>query len=161
VSGDVEIEGAFGAGEHRVESASGDLRLAVVGALTVDVTGIAADVRSEIEHRIEGSMGHRRVTVRGGGPEVRFRTMSGTLVLAEPRATRAVPIPPAPPVPPAPSVHGPPGPAIAPPAPPLAGAMEDDRMAVLRAVERGEIGVDEALRKLEDALHELEEVTRA
>ncbi len=173
VSGDIELEGAFGAGEHRVESASGDLRLAVLGPLTVDVTGIAADVSSEIEHRIEGSMGHRRVTVRGGGPEMRFRTMSGSLHLMDARAafTAAAPPPPLPALPELP-VHPPEGSAPptppAPPAPRVEGtAPEDDRMAVLRAVERGEIGIDEALRKLEDAArtlddatHQLEEATR-
>jgi hypothetical protein len=154
VSGDIELEGAFGAGEHRVESASGDLRLAVLGALTVDVTGIAADVRSDIEHRIEGSMGHRRVTVRGGGPEVRFRTMAGSLHLADarPMHTALVPAPPPPPLPDGPRLPVDPPDSLAAPEPPAPSAeVYDDRMAVLRAVERGEIGIDEALRKLEEA----------
>ena len=169
VSGNVEIEGAFGDAEHRVESASGGLRVAAGGPVTIDVTGIAADVRSEVEHRLEGSIGHRRVIVGTGGPVVRFRTMSGSLLVAEQRRPAPIPAPrPAPdpavtpPAPMTPAGPMPPPPAASPPdpaAPPRAGPPTGDapgatdaaRLAVLRAVERGEIDVDEALRKLGEA----------
>lgn len=150
VSGDVELEGALGVGEHRVETASGDLRVATPGAITIDVTGIAADIHSEIAHRIEGSMGHRRLFVGEGGPELRFRTMSGSLVVTG--ANRgAMPMPPPPAEPPivlpAPAAARPPGPPE-PPEPVRPPTADDERMAVLRAVERGELDVDDALRRL-------------
>jgi hypothetical protein len=183
VSGDVEIEGAFGDGGHHVETASGDLRVGAAGPLIIDVRGIAADVRSELEHRLEGSIGHRRITIGSGGPEVRFRTMSGSLVVTRPRQAFDIPAPeatdmpappgpadtPAPPgpadmptqplpvepprplQPPAPIVPPSPVPPAAPP-PPIPGP-DDERMAVLRAVERGELDVDEALRRLGEVTH--------
>jgi Putative adhesin len=139
VSGSVEVEGAFGPGDHRIETASGDLRVATNGPVTFDVTGIAAEVRSEVEHRLEGAIGHRRLMIGGGGPEVRFRTMSGALLVTRPRT--------APQMPPQPAPFVLPGP------PQTAPATSDERMAVLRAVESGDMDVDEALRRLQEASH--------
>jgi hypothetical protein len=147
VSGDLELEGAFDDQEHRAETASGDLRVAAVGGLVVDVVGIAGDVRSEVAHLLEGSIGHRRVTIGGGGPVLRFRTMSGSLAVVRPRRASGRPTT-APPPAEESAPHASESPV------PVAVAVESgpgrgERMAVLSALERGEIDVDEALRQLE------------
>jgi hypothetical protein len=77
------------------------------------------------------------VTVGAGGPLVLFNSMSGDLSIRHPRRLdRVVPQPPAPPA--APTPPAPQRPAISP----------DEQLAILQALERGEIDVDEATSRL-------------
>jgi hypothetical protein len=83
------------------------------------------------------------VTVGSGGPTVLFNSMSGDLSINRPRCLdRLVPQPPA---------------APAPPAPPAAAARSaqppsaDEQLAILQALERGEIDAEEANRRLTGA----------
>ena len=132
VSGDIEIEGAFDAGgEHRVETVSGDLTLALLGGLTIDLRGLAGSVDSELDHRLEGRIGRRQLVVGDGRAALRFSSMSGDLQIVRPRrlSTAAT----------APAAHA-------------TTERDDDEarhLEVLRAVERGEIDVEEAARRLE------------
>jgi hypothetical protein len=140
VSGDVELEGQLEAhGEYRLETVSGDVTFGLLGGAVFEVRGIASDVSSDLDHRIEGRQDRRRVTVAEGGPLVLFNSMSGDLSINRPRRLdRAVPHPPPPPPPPAP-----------PPAPSSTSAPSAaDQLAILRALERGEIDVEEAGRRL-------------
>lgn len=122
VSGDVELEGAIAAGgEHRCETVSGDLSLGLLGDAAIEVRGISTDISSDLDHRIEGRLDRRRVVVGEGGPLLVFSSLSGDLAVHRPH--RAVATGPEP-----------------------AG---DESLAVLRALERGEIDVDEAARRLE------------
>jgi hypothetical protein len=135
VSGDVEVEGELDAGPaHRVETVSGDLSIGMGGGMTLEVRGLSSDVRIAIPHRSEGSRDRRRYVVGDGAASVTFRSMSGDARVAAPRRG-PVPVPPSPPAPPA-----------APPPPPSPGTQPD--LEILRALERGEIGVDEAARRL-------------
>ena len=149
VSGDMEIEGQLATGgEHRLESVSGDAVIGLVGGATFEVRGIASDVSSDLDHRIEGRQDRRRVTVGSGGPTVLFNSMSGDLSINRPRRLdRVVPQPPAAPAPPA-ALH-PASPAS--PAAPAVPPSPADQLAILQALERGEIDVEEASRRLSGA----------
>ena len=143
VSGDVEVEGQVTAGgEHRLETVSGDAIFGLVGGAIFEVRGIASDVSSDLDHRIEGHQDRRRVTVGSGGPTLMFNSMSGDLSINRPRRLdRMVPQPPA-----APSAPVPPPPPSTPTKP-----SADDQLAILQALERGEIDVEEASRRLSGA----------
>ena len=137
VSGDVEIEGQLAMGEeYRIDTVSGDVGVGLLGGASFEVRGISSDVVSNLDHRIEGPQDRRRVVVGAGGPDFVFNSMSGDLAIRRPRRLdRMVPAPPdAPPPPPAP-------PAAPPPSP-------EDQLAILQALERGEIDVEEATRRL-------------
>jgi hypothetical protein len=131
VSGDLEIEAELaGGGEpHRIETVSGDFTLGLVGSLNLEVRGLSTDVRCDLPHRSEGSRDRRRYLIGDGGPQLLFSSMSGDVSV---RAARRLP---------AAGLAQPPEPLIPPPAP-------DERLAILRALERGELNVDEALRRL-------------
>jgi hypothetical protein len=166
VSGDLRLGGLLEpAGEHAIESISGDLELAPSGGVTVRMTGISGSVHSELPHRRESNGGRRAIVVGDGAATLTFRTMSGDVNLVrtpgsgapEPPVSETSPMrPPDPPRPMAPQPPAPPAPrapAIG-PAPNSALAAWDagvDELVVLRALERGDIDVDEAARRLEGA----------
>ena len=146
VSGDVELETSLDEGPvHRVETVSGDLSLGIAGGLTLEVRGVSTDVEVRLPHRIEGSRDRRRYVVADGGPNLMFSSMSGDV---EVHTTRRGPVaaPPTPPTPP--TAPTPPVPATPPTPPRMVVVSDDEQLAVLRALERGEIDVDEATRRL-------------
>lgn len=129
VSGDLELEGILADGpEHRVETVSGDLSLGMGGDLSLEVRGLSSDAHIRLPHRTEGSRDRRRYVIGAGGPQLLFSSMSGDVEVRPPRRAG----PPAPPAPPSP------------PTPPA----DEGQLDVLRALERGEIDVDEAARRL-------------
>ncbi|TMB54908.1 MAG: hypothetical protein E6J47_07470 [Chloroflexi bacterium] len=131
VSGDIELEGALVPdGDFRVETVSGDLVFRLVGDATFEIRGLSTDVNSELDHRLEGQTDRRRLIVGRGGPLLVFSSMSGDVDVRRPRRINV------------------PSPAPQSPAPASAGARES-QLVVLRALERGEIDVDEATRRLE------------
>ncbi len=173
VSGDLRLSGPLDpAGEHAIESISGDLELASPGGITARMTAISGSIHSELPHRRESNGGRRAIVVGDGSATVTFRTMSGDLNIAqapgagtpEPLISEASPTrPPDPPRPTAPTAPAPPAPPM-PPAPPAfpgtpspqeamlgAAAAEMNELVILQALERGEISVDEAARRLEGA----------
>ena len=134
VSGDLEIEGepARG-GEHRIESVSGDLVFGLVGDATFDVRGIATDIHADMPHRVEGRMDRRRVVIGSGEPTVIFSSMSGDISVRHPRRADAR------------SEQQEPS---AEPATAAGAEAASSSLEVLRALERGEIDVEEASRRL-------------
>ena len=144
VSGDVELEGALAGGvEHRVETVSGDLWFGAAGGLTLEVRGLSTDVDVNVSHRSEGSRDRRRYVVGDGSARLLFSSMSGDVAIAAARRVAAgdlrladAPAPPTPPTPPTP------------PAPPSPALPDDEQLRILRALERGEIDVEEASRLL-------------
>lgn len=138
VSGDLELEGALARdGSFRAESVSGDLSIGLLGSTSLEVRGISTDVHVEMDHRLEGRMDRRRVIIGDGTPTFVFSSMSGDVLVRRPRRLE-VPVPPPSPVTPA-----------APTAPaPDASTREAAALEVLRALERGEIDVEEASRRL-------------
>jgi plasmid stability protein len=126
VSGDVELEGQLaGSRDHRVETVSGDLTIGLVGDVALEVRGLSTDVDISLNHRSEGSRDRRRYVIGEGGPSLSFRSMSGDVSVHPARRVVA----------PAPTRQAP-------------AVDADAQLEILRAVERGEIDVDEAARRL-------------
>lgn len=148
VSGDVDVECLLADGPaHRVETVSGDLSLGVPAGLTMEVRGLSSDVDVRLPHRVEGSRDRRRYVVGSGGPAVLFSSMSGDVEVRPPRRIDRTPTPPTPPTPATPPTPPTPPAHSTPPAT-AAGTGEAAELEVLRALERGEIDVDEAARRL-------------
>ena len=137
VSGDIDLEGQLAMGEqYRIDTVSGDLSIALIGGAVFEVRGISSDVSSDLDHRIEGHQDRRRVTVGAGGPEILFNSMSGDLAIHRPRRLDRCPLP------------------AGACAARRAGASqpsEEEQLAILQALERGEINVEEATRRLSGA----------
>jgi hypothetical protein len=157
-SGDVLLDGALAAGAaHTVSSVSGDVQVATGSPVRLDAQTVAGDVRASVPHRAEGGRGHRTLVVGDGSVALSVRTMSGDVRLrggaTEPVAPPAAPTPmPAPA--PAAAPMPPTAPAAPAPASPPVPAMtqpdaESARLEVLRALERGEIDVEAASKRLE------------
>lgn len=138
VSGDIDIEGELAdGGEHRMETVSGDLSLGAVTGMTLEVRGLSTDVAVSLPHRSEGSRDRRRYVIGQGGSSVVFSSMSGDVTVGPARRYESRLDAPRPPAPPAP-----------PPPPAPAAVDEDEQLAILRALEAGEIDVEEANRRL-------------
>ncbi len=133
VSGDVELEGAFAPDRrHSIDTVSGDLSIGLLGGATIEVRGVSTDISSRLPHQLLGRLSDRRVVIGDGRASIRFGSMSGDISIAPPRRT---------------------APAQAQASSSVTNApAEDPAMTVLRALERGEIDVEEAGRRLtEDA----------
>lgn len=129
VSGDVEIETQLAeGGDFQVETVSGDLSVGLVGDATFEIRGLSTDVSSELDHRLEGQVDRRRLIVGNGGPRLVFNSMSGDVDVRRPRRLSAKPM----------------RAALTEPT----AAEKQSELDVLRALERGEIDVDEATRRL-------------
>jgi hypothetical protein len=131
VSGDVEVRGGFEPGaNHGIETVSGDVDIESATGLTV-----------EVRKGIDLGGGPKQRIVGDGAAHLRFRSLSGDLNVIGSGGQRAVKgrpsSPPTPPMRPTPP---------APPAPSAPSSLE-----ILQALERGEIDVDEAQRRLEGA----------
>lgn len=173
VSGDMRLAGGFSRGPtHSIESVSGDLELSPLNGMTIRMSTLSGAIKSELSHRLESRGGRRTATVGDGAADVSVRTMSGDVTIlrsvgqpAEPDSFtrfRDASAPPdsatgpwdwkvpdmsrwgskPPKAPKVPKVPARPD-APSPPAPPM------DELAILQALERGELDVDSAARLLE------------
>ena len=130
VSGDIQLEAELASdGDFRAETVSGDLSVGLVGSATFEIHGLSTDVSSELDHRLEGQIDRRRLIIGSGGPRLVFNSMSGDVSIRHPRRISARP-------------------AAAQPVPEPTPAEQESQLEVLRALERGEIDVDEATRRL-------------
>lgn len=144
VSGDIEIEGDLAAGaEHRVETVSGDLSIGTQSGLTLEVRGLSTEVYVSPAHRSEGSRDRRRYVIGGGEASLLFSSMSGDVsVRGARRGSARAPTPPTPPTLPTPPTA---------PTPPEVGSRQigdEEQLAILRALEAGEIDIEEAAERL-------------
>jgi hypothetical protein len=145
-SGDLDVIGCFaGDGPFTLETVSGDATLEPVGDARIEFTTLTGDVYGR---GIDPPSADRRPIVvgSGGGPTIVVRSTSGDLAITPRPGTVPLPLavaaiappvplePPEPPEPPAP---------LAPPR-----AEPDAGLDILRALERGEIDVEEAGRRL-------------
>jgi hypothetical protein len=131
-SGDAELDANVVAGaRYSIQTVSGDALVRTDGGLRVEGRTMTGSIRTEDGQRAEGRGGTSVLVVGDGSATLTFRSLSGGLRVARGTAPQ-VPMPPSPPEPPAPA-----GPELAPPA----EAIDDDRMEILRALERGEIDV--------------------
>ena len=137
VSGDLELEGELAPTvQHRIETVSGDLSLGIVGGLTLEVRGLSSDTHVSVPHRSEGSRDRRRYIIGDGEGNLLFSSMSGDVSVHPTRRLASRPTPPSPPTPPTP------------PAPPARTVSGGEQLEILRALERGEIDIEEASARL-------------
>jgi hypothetical protein len=152
VNGDTVVQTALTGEASRIEGVSGDVQLDLTlpaSGGTISLRGISGQAHVEPPFRPIAKRTWRIGPGTDGGPSVAVKTVSGDLRARGTLATDAnrpvesavVPVPTPPEPPPAP----------APPVPPAetGGAPADPRLAVLHAVERGEIDIDEAMRRLD------------
>jgi hypothetical protein len=153
-SGDIKVAGRLlGPGPFRIVTVSGDMLLAPVGDVRVEMATLSGDLASELDGLTESGRGLRSLRVGSGEPLVEFRSMSGDLSIVRPTAVSArttlsgdaAPDASAPPSD-APTERLP---ATAPANGAIAAAYEDARLRILRSLERGEIDVEEAGLRLE------------
>jgi hypothetical protein len=149
-SGDLKVAGRLdGPGPFSIETVSGDGLLAPAGDIRIEMSSMTGDLQSEIRGEHHSEHGRRSLVIGTSGPLATFQSMSGDLRVVKPvlvegsaRASR-----------PAPPATAPPSPAVAPEAPSMNGAIaaayDDARLRILRSLERGEIDVAEAGRRLE------------
>ena len=163
VSGAIEIAGPLDVnGTYDLHSVSGNATLRVPGSTgaTVTVRGmssaVSCDLPCQITRNRTGPGKHQwQGVVSGGGATVRFQSVSGNLRLSELRLAPTAPLPAAPTETTSPeeSVALPVETAAIPDAPTVTPTetTDDDTMTmqVLKGLERGDLSVDEALRRLE------------
>ncbi len=144
-SGDIDVVARLqGPGPFRIETVSGDGVLATSGDLRVETTTLSGDLHSEVPARAEGRRGRRSLIIGTGEPVLTFQSMSGDLSIVGPRvvgprairATASMERPA--PTKPEPVPNG-----------AIEAAYEDARLRILRALERGEIDIEEASRRFE------------
>jgi hypothetical protein len=146
-SGDVRLTGGFdGPGPFSLETVSGDAILAPTGAVRLEVRTIAGDIQHDLDARVEQVDGRRTLVIGHDGPTVSFRSMSGDLRVVRAEALAGA-------RPPAGPVHPEPLEPASPPTAPDADASDQpgtaaEELAILEALERGDIDVAEADRRL-------------
>jgi hypothetical protein len=142
-SGDLNVAGQLvGPGPFTIETVSGDGLFAPAGDIRVDMTSVTGDLTSDVGGKPVSEHGHWSLEIGTTGPTVTFRSMSGDLHVGRPRAIDDAD----PPRDAAPRAQ------IAEPAQAngaIAAAFDDARLRILRSLERGEIDVAEAGRRLE------------
>ncbi len=78
ISGDAELAGAFGTtAGHTVSTVSGDVEVALVGGLTVEVKTVSGDVECDHPDRREGNGRRRPLVIGDGAARLAVRSMSG------------------------------------------------------------------------------------
>jgi len=169
-SGDVAVDAGLDAGRvHEIGTVSGDVTIATDSAVRVETRTVAGDIEASVPHRTEGSKGRRAIVVGGGSVAVAVRTMSGDIRVRSGRpgpaghASESPGVPPGPPAAapprspaalPATESHVCPKPSAATPgawsaADPAVDRREAARLEILRALERGDLDIDGASRRLE------------
>lgn len=137
-SGDIRVAARFdGPGPFGIDTVSGDATVAPANGVRIAASTITGDVRSDVPSRAEGSSGRRSLVIGDGGATIAFRSMSGDLHIVGPS-------PAAPPEPP----DSPEPPMLAGSDPDPEASLEVDRLDILRALERGDIDIEEAGRRL-------------
>jgi hypothetical protein len=129
VSGDAVIAGRFASGpEHRVETVSGDLRVTPASGLTIEASGPVVGLRSSVAGRVTAERGQRGLVIGNGAARLRFRSMSGEVRVegSDDSLAKATDL-----------AEG-----------DDAAGGQPDSLEILRAVERGEMDIEEASRLL-------------
>ena len=158
-SGDVRLDALLGGeGPFEIQTVSGDATIVGRTGLRIEARTVTGDLRSDLPHRFDKSPGRKQLVIGDGATTVGFRSVSGDLRVVAPRdgagprfpslpAMPAAPVPPLPPLPPAP-VDAPSG---------ANGTAERHeaghevaRLDILHALERGELSVEAAMKRLAD-----------
>jgi len=177
-SGSIAVVGALDpSGDHRAESISGSVELTPLNGVTAELRAISGSIVSDVEHKLEGGRGRWRSIVGDGHAVFRVNSTSGGLHILAPRPSDYVVAAAAPTASTPPSSGSGEESKAATAEEPAAGTAEeqsspqeteetwspdetaeadeapaeDEELSVLQALERGEIGVDEAAERLERA----------
>jgi hypothetical protein len=155
-SGDVRLDATLaGNGPFAIETVSGDATIVGRMGLRIEARTVTGDLRSDLPHRRDAGPGRKQLVVGDGAIPFSFRSVSGDLRVTTPRDTlpaepagvaEVAPLT-------APTLPADPAPPLAPataPGEPGAGSREVARIDVLRALERGEMSVEAAMRRLAD-----------
>jgi DUF4097 and DUF4098 domain-containing protein YvlB len=144
-SGDIRLDAELtGTGPFAMRSISGDATIVGRTGMRIEAESITGDLSSDLPSKRESLPGRKVLIVGKPGPTLTFRSVSGDLHVVEPRDSAPVA-----------EEHEPAEPMDA--DLPLPSTDPDSvRLAVLRALERGEITVAEAT----DQLSQLDEVLR-
>jgi hypothetical protein len=167
-SGDLKVAGRLaGPGPFNIVTVSGDALLAPAGDVRIEMATLSGDLHSELGGRVENGRGRRTLTIGSSGPTVEFRSMSGDVTVTRPKAYDAAakasdepetaafeddaPSEGAGPAAEAPAAAAEPEAAIEHSATngAIEAAYDEARLRILRSLERGEIDVAEAGRRLE------------
>ena len=151
-SGDIQLDAEMaGSGPYAIKSISGDVRIVARAGLQVEAQTITGDLSSALPHKTETLPGKKLLIVGRPAATLTFKSVSGDLEIVEPREGAAAhrsgaPDAPAESIPvDAPAAPTPP----APPTPPAAPEVSmTSSMAILKSLERGEISVEDASRRL-------------
>ena len=166
-SGGMTVAGAFDpAGQHKADSISGSLDLTPLSGVTAELKSVTGYIRADMQIRVEGGRGQSRAIFGDGLAHLRVSSTSGSLRLTTPPRT-------APAAGPAPAENSSFGSEPMGTSEPTATESwvsgndaddaeeaaaepddnqtqgDEDELAVLYALERGDIGVDEAADRLE------------
>jgi hypothetical protein len=161
VSGRVSAETSLSNGPYRFHSVSGDVRLSVPAdaRCSIDSNSLTGRLDTDLPVTYNQKVGqHWRMEVQGGGPEVRFDSISGTLHVngmggaidksAPISEGETAPVVVKEPLPSDGSAPAPAAPApVSEPISPIVHAAQT-RRDILERVSRGELSVDEAVDKL-------------
>jgi DUF4097 and DUF4098 domain-containing protein YvlB len=152
-SGDLRLDAVLsGAGPFEVQTVSGDVVIVGRSGIRVEARTVTGDLRSELPHRRDTAPGRKLLVVGDGTATVGFRSVSGDLRVVAPRDA----LPPA--VTEAAAATDQAAKITAAPAGLKAetaaqaheAGHEVARLDVLRALERGELSVEAAMRRLVD-----------
>lgn len=149
-SGHIRLTAALdGSGSFAVRTVSGDVQLSVGAAVRIEARTLTGRVRADRPQTVTRGTGRPATVIAGDGPTLSFESVSGALQVLDVDEAPAVPQPPRPPAPPqapfAPKIPVGPHPAAV---EPTEDPRESERMAILRALERGEIDVAQATERL-------------
>jgi hypothetical protein len=85
-SGSMKVIAALDpAGDHKAESISGGLDFTPLSGVSAELRTVSGSIKSELDHRVEGSRGNWRAFVGDGRAHLRFNSTSGSLRLLAPR----------------------------------------------------------------------------
>jgi hypothetical protein len=155
VSGDLSLHTSLGVGPYKISSVSGDVQFFVPAdsTCTAEVSGVSGSLKSSLPFTSQRrSAGSKTAEIQGGGVPIKLNSVSGDLWIGrigdEPGASTQ-PISPTPPTPPTqPTPPTPPTP-FAPPEPFPTPPERLSTAEILAMVERGELSVDEAIRRMQ------------
>ena len=143
-SGDLKVAGRLtGPGPFAFETVSGDGLLAPASDVRIEMASVTGDLTSDLKEPQVTSRGRHALTIGSTGPLVTFRSMSGDLHVVAPMPVTTLE---------ASKAHPSEEPVRAEASPTngaIAAAYDDARLRILRSLERGEIDVVEAGRRLE------------
>ena len=141
-SGDLWLDAELsGKGPFSIRSISGDVTIVARAGLQVDAQSITGDLLSEVAHVRQSSPGKKHLVIGRPVATLAFKSVSGDLQIVEARDQQVRAMTDS-------DFPGRPGGSEPTPESPAADAAETNRLEILRSLERGEIDVETATKRL-------------